>query len=568
MGRWCSQTLLGASNQLITIITAYRVCQTARSGLLTAYKQQQRHLITQTNALHPNPRQSMLQDLQSYIQSLLGQTHHILLIRDANSTLQDPDIQAFMSSCHLQNLQSCCESAIPIYTSAQGRHIDFLFGTSLLLSSLHKSGILNFNDSPLSDHRALFADFDEQALFQGTTTDPTAPSQQLLRLNNPSQCKTYLKLVHTYFSAHKVTERSNHLDSLSQGDTPASTISSLYDSLDRDITKGLLHAELQSARVPYGSPWSTTLMKKGQELIFWKHCCSDFCRYGGSLASIYDIAMLSSRPDYASLCQNRHTLSYSLHCLHAACFSLDKCHLQAYHLRQEHLMDCARLAASTSNTSSEVALNNILKAEAASATFRKLKCHAKGEHCTTLKRVEIPILDTNSQPTGASTSITNPSELISAITTQNILYFSQAIDTSGVSGHLGQIISPFTKNVHSDSILQGTYDLSNIDPMLEIRQFLEAMVRPSVLHSTSPVNTTITTLDFQKGFRKLSDKTSSSPSGCHITHYKILATDPDLSQILARAITMPFTHSFSPMRWHTAVQFMLKKNQATPHFQT
>ena len=112
----------------ITVITAYRVCQTARSGLLTAYEQQRRHLITQTNALHPNPRQSMLRDLQTYIQSLLSETHHILLMWDANSTLQDPDIQAFMSSCHLHNLQSRCKSAIPINTSARGCHIDFLLG--------------------------------------------------------------------------------------------------------------------------------------------------------------------------------------------------------------------------------------------------------------------------------------------------------------------------------------------------------------------------------------------------------------------------------------------------------
>jgi hypothetical protein len=207
-----------------------------------------------------------------------------------------------------------------------------------------------------------------------------------------------------------------------------------------------------------------------------------------------------------------------------------------------------------------------LKAEAASATFRKLKCHAKGEQSTTLQRVEIPILDTNSQPTGASTSITNPSELFSAITTQNILHLSQAIDTPGVSGHLGQIIPPFTRNVHSDSILQGTYNLSNINPMPEIRQFLEAMVRPPALHSTSPVDTTITTLDFQKGFRKLSYKTSSSPSGCHITHYKIIATDPDLSTILARAITMPFTHSFPLCVGVQQYSSCSKKNQATPQF--
>ena len=94
----------GGSNHLITIITTYRVCQTARSGPLTAYEQQRRYLITQTNALHPNPRQSMLMDLQSFIQSQVGQTHHILLMLDANSTLHDPDIQAFMRACQLHNL--------------------------------------------------------------------------------------------------------------------------------------------------------------------------------------------------------------------------------------------------------------------------------------------------------------------------------------------------------------------------------------------------------------------------------------------------------------------------------
>ena len=223
MGRWCSHTLQKASNHQITIITSYRVCQTARSGLLTAYEQQRRYLIIQTDALHPDPRQAMLKDLQSYIQSLQGPTHNILLMWDANSTLQDPDVQTFMGACQLHNLQSKCTLALPINTSARGRRIDFLFGTTLLQISLCKSGILNFNNSPQSDYRALFADFDEQTLFQGSTTDPTAPSQRLLRLNNPSQCKTYLKLEHAYFTVHKITERSNLLDTL-QADTPVSII--------------------------------------------------------------------------------------------------------------------------------------------------------------------------------------------------------------------------------------------------------------------------------------------------------------------------------------------------------
>ena len=70
--------------------------------------------------------------------------------------------------------------------------------------------------------------------------------------------------------------------------------------------------------------------------------------------------------------------------------------------------------------------------------------------------------------------------------------------------------------------------------------------------------------DFQQGFKKLSNRTSLSPSGHHITHYKILATDPELSQILARAITLPFTYRFSPARWRIAVQFMLEKEPGDP----
>ena len=76
------------------------------------------------------------------------------------------------------------------------------------------------------------------------------------------------------------------------------------------------------------------------------------------------------------------------------------------------------------------------------------------------------------------------------------------MDTPGVSGNLSQIIPPFTQNVNSTSILQGTYDLSNIDPMPEIQQFLQAMAQPSELESTPLVDTIITTQDFQKGLKK------------------------------------------------------------------
>jgi hypothetical protein len=290
--------------------------------------------------------------------------------------------------------------------------------------------------------------------------------------------------------------------------------------------------------------------EKGQELIFWKNRCSDFCRYADSLASIPDISILASCPDHTTIIKNRYSLSHSLNCLHAARYLLDEYHLVAAQLHHNHLTDRARHAASTSNTSAETVLNNILKAEAAIATLCKLKKYAQGETHSSLQQVDIPVLDSNLNPTGQTSSIIyhRTYKSFAAITAQNISHFSQAMDTPGVSGTLGRITPPFTRNNITTSILQGTYDLTNIDPMPEICQFLQAIIIPPDLRSTNPVDIVTSTLDFQKGFKKLPDKTSSSPSGCHMTHYKLLSTDEGLSHILARAITQPFQHGFSPAR--------------------
>ena len=75
------------------------------------------------------------------------------------------------------------------------------------------------------------------------------------------------------------------------------------------------------------------------------------------------------------------------------------------------------------------------------------------------------------------------------------------MDTPGVSGTLGTIIPPFKRNESTTFILQGSYDLTNIDPMLEICQFTQAMTIPPELQDTDPVDIVISTLDFQKGFQ-------------------------------------------------------------------
>jgi hypothetical protein len=148
---------------------------------------------------------------------------------------------------------------------------------------------------------------------------------------------------------------------------------------------------------------------------------------------------------------------------------------------------------------------------------------------------------------------------------QNQLHFSQATPSPGASGRLSTLIPPFSRNLHTDSILASTFDTTDIDPLDEVCLFLDTMAHPLSLQGIETIDITITAADFQtSSFTKLPENTSSSPSGRHLTHYKLLACDANLSALLATMITIPFRHGFAPSRWLTAIQIMLEKDPGNP----
>jgi hypothetical protein len=71
----------------------------------------------------------------------------------------------------------------------------------------------------------------------------------------------------------------------------------------------------------------------------------------------------------------------------------------------------------------------------------------------------------------------------------------------------------------------------------------------------------ISSEDLSDGFKMLSEDISSSPSGCHIGHYKAALGDPDLCTMYATVLSIPFKHAFTLHQWTSAVQVMLEKTE-------
>ena len=128
-------------------------------------------------------------------------------------------------------------------------------------------------------------------------------------------------------------------------------------------------------------------------------------------------------------------------------------------------------------------------------------------------------------------------------------------------GPLGNFSIHLSKNHFSDSILQGTVDISNLSLSASIQAYIQAMQFPPGEDGSNPVDDSISPEDFAAGFKQLSEDLSSSPSGRHLEHYKAILGEPDLCVMYASIITVPFQHGFTIHRWIAAIQVMIEKNK-------
>ena len=92
LGRWTEATLIGKDERKVTIVCAYCVCKNTISttGPSTAFAQQW-HLLRMKGDERPDPCGKFFADLGTRIQELTRDKHEVLIMLDANDTLQAPN---------------------------------------------------------------------------------------------------------------------------------------------------------------------------------------------------------------------------------------------------------------------------------------------------------------------------------------------------------------------------------------------------------------------------------------------------------------------------------------------
>jgi hypothetical protein len=235
-GLWSYITLALKEDKLLTIVSAYRVCDQTNPGNTRASAQQYK-IQYEDKELRPfllSPHRKTLIDLEYFVKDLKDANHEVLIFMDANENdthqfkaqTQTHDVKfvtkngfhvngssdgllnTFMRNCGLINvIKELNEGAPPNIHNRGMQQIDFILATARLFQDrIEHAGFLGSGVLG-SDHKGMYADLNTQDMI-GTGRDNLQKLQfRNLQLGDPKISDAYRKILHQQFVQHNVYRR-------------------------------------------------------------------------------------------------------------------------------------------------------------------------------------------------------------------------------------------------------------------------------------------------------------------------------------------------------------------------
>jgi hypothetical protein len=221
----------------------------------------------------PNPRQQFFDDLQEVILGKLDDDHDIILMMDANATMEkDWKFQRFLNNCALHDLHHK-EPAPSTYIGSPTRRIDFIFGTTRVHKALKAAGTLSYLDGPQADHRGLYIDVDVKDLLGQSQQSLVLPPPRLrhLKSNNPELVQLYVAHMKHYYDDHNMRSRLQAIEEHAE-QTSYIELKEKLEAWDRDQGRAMKSAEKTLRKRPPKFQWSPELRNAGLKCRYWGIC--------------------------------------------------------------------------------------------------------------------------------------------------------------------------------------------------------------------------------------------------------------------------------------------------------
>ena len=442
--------------------------------------------------------------LQEFIQQQQDAGDRIILLGDFNTDLDNPQdsrlLNDMLLELHLTDIMGHHHPHLPpINTRQNGNRIDAIFACSTITPLIRRCGQGIFGSVVDSDHRPLYLDIPAAAMLRHPPPELFIPTPQGIHSTNPRECAIYISKLHDYLQCHNVFHRTERLSRWTKQHGMTDRLSRQWEALDRDITAACMASERQTGSHDR-APWSPKLHQAHLRVLFWRITVRQLLQNNDPSEAVAHIQSQLQQPPPLMI----HELQHAQAQLKQASKELHKIRTAAATHRQQHLEERAALAAATQNADLATIIKRIIQAENTKAAYRILRKYLHSEDKGNIGEIEIQNED------GTTTLIDEPIEIFRRILQRDQLHFRQAEGTPFTTQPLQQFLGLAGETPAAQEFLRtGNLDLDFQQATLpETITLLKHMKSFPV--RIPRVNTTITTDDYKKFFRKWKETTSTS----------------------------------------------------------
>lgn len=330
---------------------------------------------------------------------------------------------------------------------------------------------------------------------------------------------------------------------------------SLLNNLDQQFTEILLAGEPQSMKKrKIRQAWSPTSQAIARTFSFWKQ---KLIMVNKRLIHREHLNQLRKGTNISQIDHDTLDLSTIKTRLRSSRNKWKSQKKKNGTIHKQFLVERTELLASKRRTTEEKALRAIFHAEDSRHSYRTIKAFI-GKQQTPLTVIEVTV---KSQ----ATTMTTKQDIESQLLQRNQRHSKQSLTTPLFqSAQVSSAINPHSTIIQS--ILDGTFQPNSMSNY-QFNQVEKDWFSSLKSIFTTPISLALSIDDFQSYFKHKQEHTSSSPSGCHMGHYKTMIEcirnqkHTSIPEIVLLIAHMSLVTSTPLHRWEGALQIMLEKGK-------
>jgi hypothetical protein len=538
-GRWIAHKFFGKRG-FLKIYSLYRVCKNGnKTGDTTAWAQQSTYL-SKKNGKDINPRKRVVDDLRRSIEEDLCNKCEIVVAGDFNEGIGEElnGIHGQLVKIGLVNVfHEKIGQNIPRTYKNGSKCLDFIYTTMKVYESITACGIAPFDYFQKSDHRGQYIDIDLTSILDTENIKIHPASFRRLKMNSISSIQKYEDQIGEELNRHNLQEKLKKLRKMFKTEGVTKATKKALNKLDSEITASLLNAEKKCSKISMQCrlDWSPQLKFVLRNYRWAKNYVKRVKNEG--LVGTVDDYNLQLKKAYSERRKWKSELS--------------KATKNASSLREQFLDERAIYLSEKKSTEACDELKMLKHHEKQRKEAGRVKTAVKGRNYASLNVLEIPAknqytinemseegfshknIDTIWKKIHSSNNgklikewekIETKAEVERLLVQWMELYQRQAFETPFASKTWEAKLSG---DEFRSRVLAGDVNPDEFEEP-EMLEFLQALEKQNKVRE---VEFTYTFDEFLNMIRKMKEKTSSSPSGRHIGHYKVLSEMEDRSML-------------------------------------